>query len=112
MAKEKSNRQWFSQRLCGFLWGKRVAPLLAELEYGWLDGGCHTCANALYHWLMLSRVLEPAALSRMIIADFRCPAHHVVVRVLHNGGRWHFDANGVSTEEQLLLALAAGRASM
>lgn len=52
--------------------------------------------------MIRSRVLEPAAVSRMIIADLYCPAHHVVVRVLHNGGRWHFDANGVSTEEQLL----------
>ena len=102
MGKEISNRQWFSQRLRRFLWGKRVIPLLAELEYGWLDGGCHTCANGLYQWLMRSRALEPAALSRMIIADLHCPAHHVVVRVLHNGRRWYFDANGVSTEDQLL----------
>jgi len=102
MGKEISNRQWLSQRLRRFLWGKRVAPLLAELEYGWLDGGCHTCANGLYHWLMRSRALEPAAVNRMIIADLYCPAHHVVVRLLHNGRRWYFDANGVSTEEHLL----------
>jgi hypothetical protein len=92
MAKEKSNQQWFSQRLRRFLWSGRVAPLLAELEYGWLDGGCHTSANALYRWLMLSRTLEPAALSRMIIADLHCPAHHVVVCVLHHGKGWYIDA--------------------
>ena len=102
MGKEKSNRQWLSHRLRRFLWGKRVAPLLAELEYGWLDGGCHTCASSLYQWMMRSRALELAALSLMIIADLHCPAHHVVVRVLHNGRRWYLDANGVSTEEQLL----------
>ena len=83
MGKEKSHRQWFSHRLRHFLWGKRVVPLLAELEYGWLDGGCHTCANALYHWMIRSRALEPAAVSRMIIADLYCPAHHVVTDLAH-----------------------------
>ena len=102
MGKEKSYRQWFSHRLRRFLCGKRVAPLLAELEYGWLDGGCHTCASALYQWMLRSRVLEPTALNLKIITDLRCPAHHVVVRVLHDGRRWYVDANGVSTEEQLL----------
>lgn len=102
MGREKSNRQWFSQCLRRSLWGRRVAPLLAELEYGWLDGGCYTCASALYRWMMRSRTLEPGALSLVIIADLQCPAHHVVVRVLYNGRRWYLDANGVSTEEQLL----------
>ena len=102
MGKEMRSRQWLSHRLRRFLWSKRVAPLLAELEYGWLDGGCHTCANALYQWMLRSRVLEPTALNLKIIADLRCPAHHVVVRALYNDRHWYVDANGVSTEEHLL----------
>lgn len=95
-------RRWFSRRLHRFLWRKLMAPLLMELECGWLDGACATCAEGLLRYITFSRTLEPAAVSLAIIADARCPAHHILVKILYHGMAWYVDANGVSSERELL----------
>jgi len=79
-----------------------MAPLLDELECGWLDGACATCAEGLLRYITFSRALEPAAVCLAIIADENCSAHHIVVKLLNQGMAWYGDANGVSSESELL----------
>jgi|SRR5579884_2180233 len=102
MSTQTKNRQWFSRKLRRFLWSREMSPLLERLGCGWCDGGCHTCAKALYLYLIASGTIDPVAVSFRLIANQEHWAHHVVVSVSHAGRIWYLDANGVSSARQLL----------
>ena len=77
-------------------------PLLEQLTYAWLDGGCWICAEAIFRYVLNSETVEPSAISHMIIASKLCPADHVVACLSLVGQRWYLDANGISCETELL----------
>lgn len=96
------DRQRFNRELRCFMWSQQVEPLLAELECGWFDGGCHTCAKGLYLYLLASGTLDPATVSFTVIADHRHGANHVVLAITSGSRTWYLDANGISSARQLL----------
>ena len=91
-----------SQRLHRFFWSDAMNPFLEQLTYAWCDGGCWICADALFRYVLLSELIEPSAISYMIVADAWHPAEHVVVCLSLEGQCWYLDANGVSSETELL----------
>jgi hypothetical protein len=101
-ASEPKDRRGFHRKLLRFLWSEPMAPLLVELDCGWLDGGCHTCAKGIYVYLLASGTLDPDAVSFQIISDRRNVAHHVAVAVDTDSGTWYLDGNGMSSSHRLL----------
>lgn len=79
-----------------------MAPLLTELDCGWFDGACHTCAKGIYLYLLASGTLDPAAVSFRVISDHHHWANHVVVSISTHSRTWYLDANGISSSRRLL----------
>jgi len=102
MSNHRKNRQWFSSKLQRFFWSREIAPLLLELDCGWLDGGCYTCAKGLYRYLIISATIDPSMLSFSIVIDQHQKAHHVVIGVQGATQVWFLDAKGVSSAQRLL----------
>jgi hypothetical protein len=90
-AADPIDRRGLTRRIRAILWSEAGFALLARYGCGWNDGGCRIAAEGLARWLGQGRVI-------WALLDSRGRAQHLVLRI----GRWYLDADGVSSEAELI----------
>lgn len=91
-----------SQQLRRFWWEGPGLLFLAELEGAWCDGACWICAEALLLYVQSTRGDQDGEVRLAVVAGEGRSADHVVVAVRIGEREVFLDADGVSTEQELL----------